>query len=480
MNAPDKRIGRQTPTDSVVLPYEDTKGGAAVLLYEQSGQEAIEWQELMMSDIMAVNDEGLWTHMKFGWSIPRRNGKSELLIMRSIWGLTHEERVLYTAHRTTTSSSAYLKIIRLLDKMGFRLNEDYKTTRGHGLEHIEWLKSRDGEPGIINFRTRTGTGGLGEGYDLLIIDEAQEYTADQETALKYVVTDSPNPQTLMCGTPPTAVSGGTVFTDFREKVLSGKETDSGWAEWGVNKLSNAHDVELWYETNPSLGVILSERTVRSELNADPYFIDDNIQRLGLWILYSQKSAISRAEWRERALKEPPTLPENHPLFIGVKYGKDTENVSAAVAVRLDADRIFVEALDCRSQRDGNAWLIAYMKNPNVTAVVIDGAGNQQILAAEMEDAGIELVPTLPKVSDIVEANTLFEKRLFSGGICHAGQPALEQSVSNSEHRAIGNNGGFGYRSMLDKADVTLLEAVSLAHRACALAEDEEEIQTVYV
>ena len=34
-------------------------------------------------------------------------------------------------------------------------------------------------------------GGLGETYDLLIIDEAQEYTADQEGAIKHVITASP-------------------------------------------------------------------------------------------------------------------------------------------------------------------------------------------------------------------------------------------------------------------------------------------------
>ena len=64
-------------------------------------------------------------------------------------------------------------------------------------------------------------------------DEAQEYTADQETALKYIVTDSKNPQTIMCGTPPTAVSAGTVFVKLRQLILSGESEDAGWAEWSV-------------------------------------------------------------------------------------------------------------------------------------------------------------------------------------------------------------------------------------------------------
>ena len=37
----------------------------------------MEWQEIQMMDIMAVDDDGQWVHIKYGYSIPRRNGKSE-------------------------------------------------------------------------------------------------------------------------------------------------------------------------------------------------------------------------------------------------------------------------------------------------------------------------------------------------------------------------------------------------------------------
>ena len=291
---------RQTPTASVVLPYTRSRGAEAVALYERSGRTAMPWQRLMMEDIMAVNDEGLWVHMKFAWSIPRRNGKSELLIMCSLWALTNGRRVLYTAHRTTTSTNAWEKVVRCLTKAGFVEDEDFKTSKRQGNEQIIWL----GGDGIINFRTRTSKGGLGEGYDLLIIDEAQEYTADQESALKYIVTDSKDPQTLMCGTPPTAVSAGDVFLKYRRDTLEGRNEDCGWAEWSVPALSDMTDRALWYETNPSLGYVLTERTVRNELGSDR--VDGNIQRLGLWLTYSQKSAITRPDWMRCALEEAPT------------------------------------------------------------------------------------------------------------------------------------------------------------------------------
>lgn len=463
------RKGRQTPTVSVVLPYKESLGTDAVALYNRSGRTAQDWQALMMEDIMAVGEDGLWVHMKYGWSIPRRNGKSELLIMRAIWALTHGQRVLYTAHRITTSHNAWEKVIALLGKMGYG-DDHYKSIKALGQERIEWrgaVADANGDGGLINFRTRSSKSGLGEGYDLLIVDEAQEYTADQETALKYVVTDSKNPQTLMCGTPPTVVSAGDVFQKLRKNVLSGKEEDAGWAEWSVPKLTDAHDPELWYQTNPSLGTILSERTIRSELGDDQ--VDDNIQRLGLWLAYSQKSAISAKEWGDCCLGEKPGLLPDVRIFYGVKYAKVTENVTLACAVKLPGGRIFVEAIDCRPRRDGNAWIIAFLRGKAADQVVIDGAAGQSILVEDMKQAGVKCKPLLPTVDNVVNANALFEQMLFAGHIAHGNQPSLAQIVSNCEHRAIGSKGGFGYASILEGADVSLLEAVTLAHWACANA-----------
>ena len=89
------RLGRQTPTVSVVLPYKESKGSEAIEIYNKSGRTAQQWQELLIEDIMAVDESGLWVHMKFAYSVPRRNGKTEILHIRCTWGLTHGEKILY-------------------------------------------------------------------------------------------------------------------------------------------------------------------------------------------------------------------------------------------------------------------------------------------------------------------------------------------------------------------------------------------------
>lgn len=72
------RLGRQTPTAAVVLPYTKTFGQDAIDLYNSTGRIAQQWQELLLYDILARNEEDLWVHTKFGYAVPRRNGKNEI------------------------------------------------------------------------------------------------------------------------------------------------------------------------------------------------------------------------------------------------------------------------------------------------------------------------------------------------------------------------------------------------------------------
>lgn len=458
--------GRQTPTQSVVIPYAETRGQEAIDIYNSTSREAQEWQQLLIYDILAVNEDGLWTHSKFGYAIPRRNGKNEVVAIREMYGLKMGEHILHTAHRTTTSRTAWERLKKLLDEAGIH----YKATGAIGMESIRLI---DGS-GRIDFRTRSSKGGLGEGFDLLIIDEAQEYQDDQETALKYVVSDSKNPQTIFCGTPPTPISSGTVFMKLRDSVLQGTAIDTGWAEWSVEQQTDPHNRDAWYETNPSLGTILTERKIMAEIGNDD--LDFNIQRLGFWIRYNLQSAISKAEWEELAEKKLPKLESR--LYVGIKYGHDGTNVSLAIAAKAAGKKIFVEVIDCRPTRAGNTWIIDFLAAADVEKVVIDGANGQQLLAREMKEEKMK-APILPTVKEIIVANSAFEQRLYAKTLCHMNQPSLTRSVSNCEKRAIGSNGGFGYRSINDTIDVSLMDSVILASWICGESKEKKKQKISY-
>ncbi len=468
MASAPKRLGRQTPTQSVILPYTESLGQEAIDAYNASKRTAQQWQELLCYDILAGNDEGLWVHTKFGYSVGRRNGKNEIVVMRELRALQHGEKTMHTAHRTTTSHAAFERLCERLDKAKI----PYDSLKANGRECIEVDEAHGG--GRVEFRTRSSKGGLGEGYDLLIIDEAQEYQDAEESALKYVVSDSPNPQTIFCGTPPTPISSGTVFLHYRNNVLAGGVPNAGWAEWSVEHQTDPQDREAWYETNPSLGTILTERKIADEIGTDK--IDFNIQRLGLWLQYSLHSAISRTEWEELQCQKLPQL--CGPLFVGIKYGRDGESAALSIAVRTEDKRILIECIDCRSVKEGNDWIVAFLRQADVAKVAVDGANGQDLLSQAMKDAGLKK-PELPTVKQVIVANAAFEQAVAAKTLCHMGQPSLVQAASNCIKRAIGTGGGFGYKALKEGIKIELLDSAILAHWLCAEAKPQRKQQIRY-
>lgn len=446
-----KKTGRQTPTCSKTLPYRKSLSAEAVELYESTGRDARKWQKLLLKDIMAVTPKGLWKHTKFGLAVPRQNGKNEVVLLRELWGLQHGERIIHTAHRTDTAHKAWERLLDRVEKTDLGVESSYKA---RGKEHIEITGG-----GKIEFRTRTNSGGLGESFDLLVYDEAQELTNEQDAALKYTIAASKNPQTIFLGTPPTPISAGTVFKNFRAQTLKGQGANSGWAEWSVDRECDPWERENWYETNPSLGQGLSERTVADEIGEDR--IDFNIQRLGLWLEYNLKSAFTAKEWERLKCQKLPDFRGR--MYVGIKYSNGTGSVSMSVALHTTDDRIFVETVDRRETREGNGWIVAFLKSlaGHARRIVVDGVSGQELLAGELKDAKIQQ-PYFPKVREVITANALFETMLYSEKLCHMGQPSLTQIVTNCDHRAIGSGGGFGFKSILEGADISILDSAILA------------------
>lgn len=447
----EKRKGRKEPTVGYTLPYEMSEGQEAIRIYEMSGREAFDWQKGILEDMLAYNDDNLWTHSTFGYSVPRQNGKNEVVTMREMYGLAKGERILHTAHRTSTSHTAWERLLTLLEKANIEVTSSFKA---FGKEHIYTASG-----GRIEFRTRTSSGGLGETFDCLIIDEAQEYQDDQASALKYTIVSSDNPQTIYLGTPPTPVSSGTVFVKLRKKILCGERKNSGWAEWSVEEMTDVNDIDAWYETNPSLGYTLTERAIENEIEDDP--TDFNIQRLGLWLSYNQKSAISKAEWESLCLERLPKLVGA--LSVGIKFNKDGSSASLAIACKTDDNRIFTEVIGCKSMRDGVDWLVSFLLslNGNYNRVFVDGANGTELFNTELKKAHLKPASAVT-VREYIDANARFEQMIYKKTICHMEQPAVTQIVSNCEKRAIGSSGGFGYKSIKSSADVSILDALILA------------------
>ena len=231
---------------------------------------------------------------------------------------------------------------------------------------------------------------------------------------------------------------------------------------------------LWKTYNPSFGTILKERNVRNELSGDP--LDFNIQRLGFWCSYNQKSEITEAEWDELKVDGKPKLKEQR--FIGIKYGKDGANVAVSIAAKTEDGRIFVETIDCASVRAGNGWIFEYLHNPRLAKIAIDGASGQQLLVNQIKEYRIKTTIVLPKVAVIIAANAMFAQGIYSKDLCHAGQKSLRDVVTNCEKRVIGSQGGFGYKSLVETQDIAIMDSMILAYWLCATTKEKKKSQSI--
>ena len=59
------------------------------------------------------------------------------------------------------------------------------------------------------------------------------------------------------------------------------------------------------------------------------------------------------------------------------------------------------------------------------------------------------------------------------------QSAVTQIVSNCEKRAIGSAGGFGYQSILEGADISILDSMILALWICGETKEKKKQNIAY-
>src|SRR5690606_14591643 len=141
-------------------------------------------------------------------------------------------------------------------------------------------------------------------------------------------------------------------------------------------------------------------------------------------------------------------------------------------------KVFVEAIDCQSIRNGNDWIIHFLRKADVQQVVVDGANGQKILADAMKLAKLK-TPILPTVREVIQANAMFEQAVYQQIIAHRSQPSLFQVVTNCEKRPIGTQVRLGYESQYEHYDIALMESMILAHWACVEAKEAKKQKIRY-
>lgn len=458
------RYGNQRPRIDIYHDGDIELAEKTISLLSSYNRKPLIWQKAILRRWMAIDEANKWANQTAGLIVPRQNGKSWLAEARILGGMIFlGEHLIYTAHQVSTVDEIKRRILRFFYDAEPEIRDLLTVEFDKEPKSFDYIELRNG--GRVVFRTRTRSSGLGFTSDTIINDECQEQNDAQEEALLPTISAGPlqNPQVIMMGTPPTSGSSGTVFLRARRNILQGK-SDICWQEWSVENITDNHDVDAWYETNPSLGYLVTEKAVRAESNTmsqDSF----NKMRLG-WIPgLDAKRVFTDEEWNELAV-QTVKLPEEPELVYSVKFAPDRSAVTLAVGVVM-GEKIHVEVIERKRMSDGIAWLVRWLLDRwrKANKIIIDGAAGQGLLVEELIRSEKRIAKRLltPNVKEAGSAYASFYQAIQDKMLTHYNQPILNSAIRTCKRRDIGKDGMFGYAPLNPNIQMDPVDAVAFAY-----------------
>jgi phage terminase large subunit-like protein len=435
------------------------------------GLAPLPWQQTILNDWLALDDNGKLLNSLCVVPVPRQNGKTGIIEPRETWGLVHRgEWILHTAHEYQT---ALIGFNRLRAKFGERKNDPHArfpelnalvkryTTSSNQMV----LDLKNGAH--IEFRTRGNNDDVGRGgtFDLVVVDEAQSYTDEQDAALSPLNSAAPtgSPQFIMAGTvpKPTSLYKGEKFASIRASLHHDPYTGACIHEWAAGEIGDVADIERWYEYNPSLGYQLLESALLTDsrkMNKDTFARE----HLGWWPeLANTSTAIHVDDWTACKVDNPEKAGV---VVYAVKFSPDGSTGVLAACYKPSNAKPFIYVVDSRSLSEGIGWFVDMLapKAESAAQIVIDGQSNAQTLNERLLSAGVpSKVIIRPRTGDVIAACSSLANAVKERQVTHYGQPALDNSATRTRKRRIGTTGGWGFQST-EEADATLIEACALA------------------
>lgn len=444
-------IGNQNPRIKVEPSRVSTDGTDAALLMQEYGYTLDEWQQTVVNSWLGKDENGEYNVTSAGLSIPRQNGKNVCLEVREFYGMiVNGEKILHTAHQVRTSKASFRRLAALFTNPKFpEIENEVKTIRyTNGEECIELNNG-----GVISYsaRSRQAARGL-DGVSLIVFDEAQELTDDQMEAIMATLAASMTGtrQLIYTGTPPYPGCPGNVFKRRREICLSAPGAHDAWHEWSIEGKNvddiKTDDKELWYQSNPALGIRLTEGFTEEEqrtLQADGFARE----RLGWWaptLEHEVDYAIDHTKWEN--CKSEELKPEGKTAY-GVKFSPDGAFVALCGAVIPDNGKARISLIDIKPTGHGVGWLSDWLNQryKKASCVVIDGRNGVDVLIDKMSETWIQKGSIIkPSSKDVIASVGMLTDSINEESLTwYFQQEALNDSALTSLKRPISGGWGFG-------------------------------------
>lgn len=409
--------------------------------------------------------------------MPRQNGKNACLeIVELFLAVLLGVKILHTAHQVKTARKHFR---RLKHFFGNKVNDP--TAQYPELnDMVTELRNVNGQEAIIldnggsiEIIARSSASGRGFTVDVIICDEAQDMSDDDQESLMSTASSAPsgNPIWIYTGTPPGPKSNGEVFTRIRTESLKRSGRPRSWIEWSPDELADPPidptDREVWREMNPALGSgRLIWKVVEAEFE-DLSRIGFCRERLGMWSAGTTLQAIPEPAWRSVADRK--SFPMDR-YALGVMVNTDRSMAAVGFAGRRSNGTWHIEIDE---ERPGTGWVVEWVidrvsKN-SIVAVVIDSASPAISLVDDLEDAGVKVTQIGTKeiagacgslYDGIVGTVNDFNEVIRT--IYHTDQVQLNTSLAVARRKPVLGNTAWVWDGREEDSNVLAMQAVTLA------------------
>jgi hypothetical protein len=461
VSVPPRLIGHQQPADESWFEGDERDGDRAAQLAARVGAKVFPWQWIALRKILSRRADGLWNHADCLILTTRQCGKSQVLLLRILFGLfVLNERIVFSAQRWVTAEAVYKRLKAIIESrpsLQRRLAKDPSSSSSRAV-----IELRSGA--IVALGVRSGDLGRGmDALDLVVFDEAYSLTEVEVAALTGAQLSSPNAQTIYASTPAVWEKHPDcqVLSDLR-RLGQQRQADLYFSEWSAPKDAPREDPETWRLASPSFGIIQKERDVSRMLakattpTARALF-DADVLGWGQWPPDESElgSVISAETWADLKADTPPEL--TGPIAIAVDRSNDRKTWAIASARRTVEGRVHVEIApyELSTNADVVEKLIEIVCDWDPIEIAIDQRSAAAVIQPALE--AVDIQPRMTNTTELVRACGSWLDAVEAGIISHSDQPALNDAVVSAVKRDLA--GGFAW----DRAPgVTQLVAVSLA------------------
>lgn len=473
----------------------------------QTGVNLLEWQEFVLSNALSIENGGL-KYRNIGISVPRQNGKSEIIIARAIVGLIFlKDEMVYSSYREDSANDIFKRVLNALKNSPSSIKAYFPFLPSEKVKEktITSIDPHTGKKlGHLRFITRKGGSGRGMSESLIFIDEAQDLTAGENAAITAATATFTNSQVWYFGTPEPAESGSSLgntgkggssmFGEVRRKILKNESKNSFWAEWGVQKMVPPTDVDAWYVSNPSLGYIFKQGRGITEEFLSSRMMDDAsfaVEHLGFWSEQEKNSAIEITKWNDLVIEgEKLSAFKGGKVSLAIKSDPDERFIEIVAAIRKTGTKeVFVEVMKVVSM-DG-AWesqvwdfITPYISSNSCKSIIIDGHlaksqiksmliqnGKWRIGGNNFRQGKIQFAAP----SDLSLACSLLLGSVNESNVFHSGQTNLDIAVADVQKRMFRSGSGYGFSSISGKTSASLVETAAMALFCAANQKIEKDV-----